>query len=65
MRRTYTGIYSGALAHEPLVNNETFTHVQTLIATAGKRPDGTIKPEPASATTCCPACCTAASANGA
>ena len=37
-------IYSGALAHEPLVDDETFTRVQALIATAGRRPDGVRKP---------------------
>ncbi|WP_435091172.1 zinc ribbon domain-containing protein [Micromonospora aurantiaca (nom. illeg.)] len=36
--------HSGALAHEPLVDDETFAHVQALIATAGRRPDGVRKP---------------------
>jgi hypothetical protein len=33
-----------ALAHEPLIDDETFTRVQTLIASAGRRPDGVRKP---------------------
>ncbi|WP_341721307.1 recombinase family protein [Micromonospora sp. FIMYZ51] len=37
-------IYSGARAHEPLVDDETFTRAQALIATAGRRPDGIRKP---------------------
>ncbi|MET7752824.1 recombinase family protein, partial [Micromonospora sp. NPDC005367] len=33
-------IYSGTLAHEPLVDDDTFTRVQTLLGSTGKRPDG-------------------------
>ncbi len=32
-------IYSGAPAHEPIVDDETFSRVQTLLASAGRRPD--------------------------
>ncbi|WP_372495157.1 recombinase family protein [Micromonospora phytophila] len=41
---TQEWIYSGALVHEPLIDDETFTRVQTLIASAGRRPDGVTKP---------------------
>ncbi|MEV6692210.1 zinc ribbon domain-containing protein [Micromonospora sp. NPDC051196] len=32
------------MAHEPLVDDETFARVQTLLASAGRRPDGVRKP---------------------
>ncbi|MEV1286170.1 recombinase family protein [Micromonospora sp. NPDC049679] len=41
---THEWIYSGGLAHEPLIDDETFARVQTLIASAGRRPDGVMKP---------------------
>ncbi|WP_229688234.1 recombinase family protein [Micromonospora yangpuensis] len=41
-------IHSAALAHEPLVNDDTFNRAQTLIAAAGRRPDGIRKPRASS-----------------
>jgi len=58
-------IYSGALAHEPLVDDETFTESRPSSPPRAGAPMGSESRGPASATTCCPVSCTAASANDA